>query len=246
MTALRRPAATVGGAVVRLQGADLEAIADTLNAHGYATLPGAFDAEECAAARAYYEREELFRSRVVMARHGFGQGEYQYFAYPLPGAIQKLRHELYCRLAPVANAWAEKLGSPAHYPPTHDDYLVRCHAHGQTRPTPLLLKYGAGDYNRLHQDLYGGEQFPLQAAVLLSVPRSDFAGGEFVLTETAPRRQTRAEVVPLGQGDMVIFAVNHRPVASAKGFSRVAMRHGVSTVRRGARMTLGIILHDAT
>jgi hypothetical protein len=181
-----------------------------------------------------------------MARHGFGQGEYQYFGYPLPTLINDIRHTVYGHLAPVANAWADMLGLAMRYPATLGAYLEHCHSQGQTRPTPLLLKYGQGDYNRLHQDLYGGEQFPLQAAVLLSAPERDFAGGEFVLTEAAPRRQTRAEVVPLTYGDMVIFAVNHRPVKSAKGFSRVAMRHGVSTVRRGARMTLGIILHDAS
>lgn len=217
-----------------------------MHTQGYAVLPGVFDEVDCVQVRTLYERADLFRSRVVMARHGFGQGEYQYFGYPLPAAIDDLRRAIYLQLAPVANAWAEVLELEARYPATLDAYLEHCHAQGQTRPTPLLLKYGEGDYNRLHQDLYGGEQFPLQVAVLLSAPERDFAGGEFVLTETAPRRQTRAEVVPLAQGDMVIFAVNHRPVKSAKGFSRVAMRHGVSTVRRGARMTLGIIFHDAS
>jgi hypothetical protein len=180
-----------------------------------------------------------------MGRHGFGLGEYQYFAYDLPLLIDEMRHTLYERLAPVANVWAEQLGSATRYAGDLDVFLAHCHGEGQARPTPLLLKYGAGDYNRLHQDLYGGVQFPIQAAVLLSAPSRDFEGGEFVLTETAPRRQTRAEVVPLGQGDMVLFAVNHRPVKAAKGFSRVAMRHGVSTVRAGERYTLGVILHDA-
>lgn len=244
MTAVRKVAVTALGA--RLHDVDWTIVTDTLHAQGHATLPRVFDAQTCEAVRALYDRADLFRSRVVMARHGFGQGEYQYFAYPLPATIEGLRHNLYRRVAPVAAAWAERLGSAARYPATLDEYLKHCHAHGQTRPTPLLLKYGAGDYNRLHQDLYGGEQFPLQAAVLLSAPDADFAGGEFALTETSPRRQTRVEVVPLGQGDMVIFAVNHRPVPSAKGFSRVAMRHGVSTVRAGARMTLGIIFHDAS
>lgn len=243
MTAVRKAAVA---APVPLQDVDWDAVTASLHAQGYATLPRVFDASMCAEVRALYDDGDLFRSRVVMARHGFGQGEYQYFAYPLPATIEALRHELYRRLAPVATTWAEQLGSDVRYPATLDAYLKHCHAQGQTRPTPLLLKYGAGDYNRLHQDLYGGEQFPLQAAVLLSAPGADFAGGEFALTETAPRRQTRVEVVPLDQGDMVIFAVNHRPVPSAKGFSRVAMRHGVSTVRRGSRMTLGIILHDAT
>ncbi|MFM9864720.1 MAG: 2OG-Fe(II) oxygenase [Micropepsaceae bacterium] len=245
MTALRNVVAPAGGSLGRLQDVDWAAVTDALHAQGYATLRGVLDPCECAAVRELYHRPALFRSRVVMARHGFGQGEYQYFSYPLPAMIEAQRHHLYRHLAPVATVWAERLGSGALYPATLDEYLERCHAQGQTRPTPLLLKYSAGDYNRLHQDLYGGEHFPLQAAVLLSAPGSDFAGGEFVLTETAPRRQTRAEVVPLSQGDMVIFAVNHRPEASAKGFSRVAMRHGVSTVRSGSRMTLGIIFHDA-
>jgi len=192
-----------------------------------------------------YDQAALFRSRVVMARHGFGQGEYQYFGYPLPEQITAMRDVLYARLAPIANAWAGMLGSEALYPATLSSFLEVCHGHGQLRPTPLLLKYGPGDYNRLHQDLYGGIHFPLQVAVLLSAA-DEFNGGEFVLTETAPRRQTRAEVVQLAQGDMIIFAVNHRPIKSAKGFSRVAMRHGVSTVHSGARMTLGVIFHDAT
>lgn len=196
-------------------------------------------------ARGFAVARDVFRSKVVMARHGFGQGEYQYFSYPLPALIDEMRRVLYARLAPIANVWMERLGSAVRYAGDLDAFLGHCRAHGQARPTPLLLKYGPGDYNRLHQDLYGGVQFPIQAAVLLSVPGADFDGGEFVLTETAPRRQTRAEVVPLKQGDMVVFAVNHRPAASAKGFSRVAMRHGVSTVRAGARTTLGVILHDA-
>lgn len=246
MSALRKAVAPTSGAAARLGAADWQAAVQTLHAQGYAVLPGVFDEVDCEQVRTLYERADLFRSRVVMARLGFGQGEYQYFGYPLPAVIKDLRHTIYGHLAPVANAWAEVLGSEVRYPATLDAYLAHCHSQGQTRPTPLLLKYGQGDYNRLHQDLYGGEQFPLQAAVLLSAPERDFAGGEFVLTETTPRRQTKAEVVPLAHGDMVVFAVNHRPVKSAKGFSRVAMRHGVSTVRRGARMTLGIILHDAS
>jgi uncharacterized protein len=225
---------------------DWAAVARDLHERGYAVVRGAFPAETCAEARGWYARDELFRSRIVMARHGFGQGEYQYFRYPLPDLIAAWREALYANLAPVANLWAERLGQDVRYPATLAAFLKHCHASGQTRPTPLVLKYGPGDYNRLHQDLYGGIQFPLQAAALLSAPGRDFEGGEFVLTETAARRQTRAEVVPLGQGDMVIFAVNHRPVRSAKGFSRAAMRHGVSTLRRGERFTLGIILHDAT
>ena len=245
MSALRKTASATNGAVARLRAGDWAAVGEQLHGQGYAVVPGVFDAPDCEEVRGLYERADLFRSRVVMARHGFGQGEYQYFGYPLPALINDLRHTIYGHLAPIANTWAEALGVATRYPATLDPYLEHCHSQGQTRPTPLLLKYAQGDYNRLHQDLYGGEQFPLQAAVLLNAPERDFACGEFVLTETAPRRQTRAEVVPLAQGDMVIFAVNHRPVKSAKGFSRVAMRHGVSTVRRGARMTLGIILHDA-
>ena len=232
------------GAVGRLAAADWADVAASLDERGFAVLPGVLDRSACDDVRALYERD-LFRSRIVMARHGFGQGEYQYFSYPLPSAIEELRQTIYPRLAPVANAWSERLGSDVRYPATLDAFLKACHAQGQTRPTPLLLKYGAGDYNRLHQDIYGGVQFPLQAAVLLSAPGVDFEGGEFVLTEAAPRKQTRVEVVPLCQGDMVIFAVNNRPQKSAKGHSRVMMRHGVSTIRRGARMTLGIIFHDA-
>ena len=246
MTAVRKAVAAGLSAVERLDGLDFAAIGDALQAHGYAVVRQVLTAAECDGVRALYERAELFRSRIVMARHGFGQGEYQYFAYPLPQLVDGMRAVLYPRLAPIANAWAQALSLGVRYPATLAAFLKHCHADGQTRPTPLLLKYGAGDYNRLHQDLYGGVQFPLQAAVLLSAPGRDFEGGEFVLTETAPRKQTRAEVVPLGQGDMVIFAVNHRPQRSAKGYSRVAMRHGVSTVRSGSRLTLGIIFHDAT
>lgn len=216
-----------------------------LHARGFAVARGVFDAATCAQVRGWYAQDR-FRSKVVMARHGFGQGEYQYFSYPLPSLIDEMRRALYAHLAPLANAWAERLGSDERYARDLDAFLKHCHAQGQTRPTPLLLKYGPGDYNRLHQDLYGGVQFPIQAAVLLSAAGADFDGGEFVLTETVPRRQTRAEVVPLDQGDMVLLAVNHRPVASARGFSRVAMRHGVSTLRAGERYTLGVILHDAS
>lgn len=224
---------------------DWDHVIRDLHERGHAVARGVFAPEVCADVRAWYAQRDIFRSKIVMARHGFGQGEYQYFAYPLPPLIDAMRCELYNHLAPVANAWGEQLGAATRYPGDLDAFLKHCHAEGQARPTPLLLKYGPGDYNRLHQDLYGGVQFPIQAAVLLSAPSRDFEGGEFVLTETAPRRQTRVEVVPLGQGDMVLFAVNHRPIKSAKGFSRVAMRHGVSTVRAGERLTLGVILHDA-
>jgi hypothetical protein len=245
MSAVRKMAERAVEPAARLDRMDWAPVFEALHTRGFAIVPDAMTAAECGEMQALYEREAIFRSRVVMARHGFGQGEYQYFAYPLPVPVEALRRVLYARLAPVANAWARALGRDERYPASLDAFLKHCHASGQMRPTPLLLKYGAGDYNRLHQDLYGGVQFPLQAAVLLNAPGEDFDCGEFVLTETAPRRQIRADVVPLGQGDMVVFAVNHRPVKSAKGFSRVAMRHGVSTIRRGSRMTLGIIFHDA-
>ena len=245
MTAIREAVAHTPSPIDRLDALDWEAIAKALHERGHAVIPSVLKGAECASIRALYERADLFRSRIIMARHGFGQGEYQYFAHPLPALIEAMRQALYRRLAPVANAWSDALGLAARYPTDLDAFLKHCHNAEQARPTPLLLKYSVGDYNRLHQDLYGGVQFPLQAAVLLSAPGADFDGGEFVLTETAPRKQTRAEVVPLRQGDMVIFAVNHQPQKSAKGHSRVAMRHGVSTIRRGARMTLGVIFHDA-
>jgi hypothetical protein len=180
-----------------------------------------------------------------MARHGYGRGEYRYFAYPLPTLVEQLRTALYARLAPIANAWHERMGSNVRFPPIHAEFLQRCHSAGQLRPTPLLLQYGPGDYNCLHQDLYGEQVFPLQVAILLSSPGNDFAGGEFVLTEQRPRMQSRVEVVPLTQGDAVVFAVNSRPVQGARGSYRVNLRHGVSTVRSGRRQTLGIIFHDA-
>jgi hypothetical protein len=200
---------------------------------------------ECRALAALYPEDRLFRSRVVMARHGFGRGEYRYFAYPLPADIAALRAALYARLAPIANAWNERLGLELRYPAGHAEYLARCHAASQTRPTPLLLKYGEGDYNCLHQDLYGEHAFPLQVAVLLSQPGRDFSGGEFVITEQRPRMQTRAEVLGLQQGDAAIFAVSHRPVQGVRGNYRVNLRHGVSRLRGGERHTLGIIFHDA-
>jgi hypothetical protein len=192
-----------------------------------------------------YADARHFRSRVVMQRHGFGQGEYQYFSYPLPDIVAQLRATLYPRLVGVANAWNEAMGIDVRYPPKHADFLARCHEAGQQRPTPLLLQYGPGDYNCLHQDLYGEHVFPIQVAVLLSRPGEDFTGGEFVLTEQRPRMQSRPEVVPLRQGDAVVFAVHHRPVQGSRGFYRVNMRHGVSTLRSGHRHTLGIIFHDA-
>jgi hypothetical protein len=187
----------------------------------------------------------MFRSRVIMAKHGFGRGEYRYFDYPLPFDLAALRATLYEALAPLANRWNERLKVDARYPATHRDFLARCQAAGQSRPTPLLLKYGAGDYNCLHRDLYGEHVFPLQMAVQLSAPGADFDGGEFVVTEQRPRMQSRVEVVPLAQGDAVVFAVSERPVSGARGDYRVTHRHGVSRLRRGARFTLGVILHDA-
>ena len=216
-----------------------------LDRDGYAVLPGVLDPEQCRDLAVLYDDREVFRSRVVMARHGFGEGEYKYFAYPLPPVVAELRQALYPAVAPVANRWQRQLGLTADLPDNLDDYLKRCHAAGQTRPTPLILKYGPGDYNCLHQDLYGELVFPLQATVLLSRPGEDFTGGEFLLVEQRPRRQSKGEVVPLAQGDAVIFPVNHRPVAGTRGHYRVTMRHGVSRVRSGSRFTLGIIFHDA-
>ncbi len=225
---------------------DWDAVGEELDAFGCAVIPGLLAAKDCNAAAALYERPELFRSRVVMERHGFGRGEYQYFGYPLPAPLEALRTELYPPLAAIANRWQAALGLDTRFPDTHADYLARCHAAGQVRPTPLLLRYRAGDYNCLHQDLYGELVFPLQVAVLLSRPDEDFEGGEFVLTEQRPRMQSRAEVVPLRQGDAVVFPVNQRPVQGTRGVYRVAMRHGVSRLRSGTRHTLGIIFHDAS
>jgi hypothetical protein len=229
----------------RIATLDAASLAAALDAAGYAVVPSLLAPAESAALAAHYENAARFRSRVVMARHGYGQGEYQYFAYPLPPLIATLRSALYPLLAPIANRWNEAMQSAVHFPPDHAAFLARCHRAGQLRPTPLLLRYREGDYNRLHQDLYGEHVFPLQATVLLSRPEADFTGGEFVLVEHRPRMQSRAEIVPLRHGDAVIFAVNQRPVTSARGFTRVTMRHGVSRLRWGARMTLGIIFHDA-
>ncbi|MBX3481678.1 MAG: 2OG-Fe(II) oxygenase [Caulobacter sp.] len=194
---------------------------------------------------ALYDQPDGFRSRVIMGRHGFGRGEYRYFSYPLPDLVEDLRTALWPRLAPIANRWHEAMGMATRFPDDHRDFLDRCHAAGQARPTPLLLRYGPGDYNCLHQDLYGEHVFPLQAAVLLNQPGEDFEGGELVLTEQRPRMQSRAMVVPLKRGDGVVFAVNSRPVAGTRGVYRVTMRHGVSALRSGARHTLGVIFHDA-
>ncbi|HEY1722690.1 MAG TPA: 2OG-Fe(II) oxygenase [Magnetospirillaceae bacterium] len=222
--------------------ADIEA---ELNAQGCAILHSLLSPSECAAIDALYDDDSKFRSRVVMARHGFGRGEYKYFADPLPGPVAALRTTLYTALADIANRWNEAMGIEERYPARHAAYRTQCHTAGQTRPTPLLLRYGPGDYNCLHQDLYGDHVFPLQVAILLSGPDRDFTGGEFVLTEQRPRMQSRAEVVPLRQGDGVLFPVHHRPVQGARGVYRVNMRHGVSRLRSGQRSTLGIIFHDA-
>ena len=233
------------GVARRVAALDWRDIAARLDADGYAIVDAMLSPDECASLAATYDADDRFRSRVVMARHGYGSGEYKYFAYPLPETVAGLRAALYPRLATIANRWNETMGVDARYPGDHAAFLERCHRAGQTKPTPLILRYGAGDYNRLHQDLYGDHVFPLQAAFLLSAPGRDFTGGEFVLTEQRPRMQSRAEVVPLAQGDGVIFPVRQRPVQGTRGSYRVTLRHGVSRVRSGHRHTLGIIFHDA-
>jgi hypothetical protein len=224
---------------------DWPAVHADLDLQGSAILPGLLTPEDCGAVSALYPHPQGFRSHVHMARHGFGRGEYKYFSYPLPKVAGDLRSSLYPRLAPIANVWSERMGLSVRYPEQHRAYLDACHAANQRRPTPLLLQYGPGDYNCLHQDLYGEHVFPLQVAVLLSRPGDDFSGGEFVLAEQRPRMQSRVEVVPLSQGDAVVFAVHHRPVAGSRGVYRVNMRHGVSRLRAGRRHALGIIFHDA-
>jgi len=224
---------------------DWARIGAELDAQGSAVLEHLISPDECDELAAAYPDDALFRSRVVMARHGFGRGEYKYFSYPLPGVIARLRTELYPHLAAIANRWNETMGVDARFPDELRKFIKRCHAAGQRRPTPLLLQYGPGDYNCLHQDLYGEHVFPLQLTILLSEPGSDFTGGEFVMTEQRPRMQSRAEVVPLDKGDAVVFAVHHRPVQGTRGTYRVNLRHGVSRVRSGHRHTAGIIFHDA-
>jgi uncharacterized protein len=225
---------------------DWQSIGHELDNYGSAVLPKLLSRDECCTIAALYSDESHFRSHVVMARHGFGRGEYRYFKYPLPDLLGGLRTALYPHLAVVANEWNRRMGIDERYPDDHESFLERCHGSGQTRPTPLLLRYVAGDYNCLHQDLYGELAFPIQVAILLSQPVVDFTGGEFVLTEQRPRMQSRAEVVPLSQGDAVAFAVHNRPVQGSKGNYRVNLRHGVSRVRSGMRHTVGIIFHDAT
>jgi len=224
---------------------DWHQIAASLDEHGYATTPPLLTGVECGGIAALYPREEVFRSRVVMQQHAFGRGEYKYFRYPLPGTVETLREALYPRLAPIANRWRDRLKEEGRFPSSLAAYLEQCHKAGQARPTPLMLKYGPGDYNCLHQDLYGDLVFPLQLTVLLSAPEEDFTGGEFLLLEQRPRAQSRGEVVPLRQGEAVIFPVHHRPVEGTRGPYRVTMRHGVSRLRSGQRYTLGIIFHDA-
>jgi len=235
----RKPAVSLDGI------AQSERVALELGASGVAVVPGLLSAAQCRAIAQLYEDESLFRRRIVMSRHGFGRGEYQYFRCPLPPLIAGLRKDLYPRLVPIANRWNEMLRLEVRYPARHQEFIERCHAAGQLRPTPLLLKYGVDDYNCLHQDLYGDHVFPLQVTILLSQPDEDFGGGEFVLTEQRPRMQSRAEVVPLRQGDAAVFAVSYRPVQGTRGVYRAKLRHGVSRVRYGQRYTLGVIFHDA-
>ena len=229
----------------RVQAIDWDQAVASLDGTGCARFEQLLTPDECGEIASLYADDSRFRSTVVMARHGYGRGEYRYFAYPLPQLVAQLRPALYARLLPVANRWRAALGKGEPFPARHSEYLARCHAAGQTRPTPLILRYGRGDYNCLHQDLYGDLAFPVQAAFLLSEPAADFAGGEFVLTEQRPRMQSRASVVPLQAGEAVVFAVNQRPVQGSRGTYRVTMRHGVSEVLSGSRHTLGVILHDA-
>lgn len=249
MSPLARAACTPAGRAIplaeRLARLSWESLGDELDAHGCALLKGLLTREDCEALAAGYARETAFRSRVVMARHGFGSGEYKYFAAPLPGPVGELRRELYPPLARIANRWSLAMGSPLRYPDDLTAFLARCHGAGQDKPTPLLLRYEPGDYNRLHEDLYGEHAFPLQATLLLSAPGTDFTGGEFVLCEQRPRLQSRVEVVPLVQGDGVVFPVRHRPVPGRRGSQRATLRHGVSRVRSGRRYALGVIFHDA-
>jgi uncharacterized protein len=245
---MKRPApkrSAAASLAKRLDALDWSRIAGELDRQGYATTGALMTGDECAELIGAYDDPAAFRSKVIMARHGFGRGEYQYFAYPLPDTVQALRAALYPKLAAIANLWNQALKRKAGYPGVLERYLAACHRAGQARPTPLLLKYETGDYNCLHRDLYGDHVFPLQATFLLSEPQTDFSGGEFVLTEQRPRMQSRASVVSLRRGEGVIFAVNERPVRGTRGIYRVAMRHGVSALHSGRRFTLGVIFHDA-
>jgi hypothetical protein len=238
----RQPEAGAADAVAAV---DWRQATASLDERGYATTAALLTSEQCRGLTALYEREDAFRSRVVMQRHGFGRGEYKYLRYPLPPVVEALRQEIYPRLAPIANRWRERLREEGKFPAALGAYLEECHKAGQERPTPLILKYDTDDFNCLHQDLYGPLVFPLQLTVLLSTPQADFSGGEFLLVEQRPRAQSRGEVVPLQQGEAVIFSVHHRPVEGTRGPYRVTMRHGVSRLRSGQRFTLGIIFHDA-
>jgi hypothetical protein len=243
--AIRRAARPDDTVAARMAAIDWAGVSGALNDRGSALLEHLLTPDECRSIANLYDDDSQFRSTIVMARHGFGRGEYKYFSYPLPEIIAALRPALYERLAPIANAWNEAMAIPVRYPDDHASFIARCHKAGQKRPTPLLLRYREGDYNCLHQDLYGEHVFPLQVVILLSEPERDFTGGEFVLTEQRPRMQSRAEVIGLRQGDAAIFAVHHRPVQGTRGIYRVTMRHGVSRLRSGERHTTGIIFHDA-
>ena len=245
--AVRKITAIASPATVdeRIEQLDWPRISQDLDAQGSAVLEHVLSPEECRELSALYPNDGLFRSRVVMGRHGFGRGEYKYFSYPLPDLVAGLRASIYPRLVPIANRWNADMGIDIRYPENHEDFLDRCRRAGQSKPTPLLLQYGADDYNCLHQDLYGEHVFPLQVAFLLSEPGKEFEGGEFVMTEQRPRMQSRPIVVPLRQGDGVVFAVHNRPVQGTRGVYRVNLRHGVSRVRSGRRHTVGIIFHDA-
>jgi uncharacterized protein len=229
----------------RIEAVDWDCVSQDLNAQGSAVIERLLSPDECESIASLYPKDDIFRSHIVMARHGFGRGEYKYFNYPLPALIEDLRTAVYPRLAPIANEWNGAMNIDVRYPESHADFIARCHEAGQVRPTPLLLQYEADDYNCLHQDLYGEHIFPLQLAILLSEPERDFTGGEFVMTEQRPRMQSRPMVVPLRQGDGVVFAVHHRPVQGTRGVYRVNLRHGVSRIRSGHRSTVGIIFHDA-
>ena len=245
MSAAPRIADSTPSLADRVARLDWTSIAAALDASGFATTPALLDADECRALAALYPQEAPFRSRVVMQRHNFGRGEYKYFRYPLPATIEELRQAIYPRLAPIANRWHERLGETTRFPPELGRYLAQCHAAGQSRPTPLLLKYEAEDYNCLHQDLYGEMVFPLQMTLLLDEPGREFEGGEFLVVEQRPRAQSKGEVVALRRGEAVVFAVHHRPVEGTRGWYRVNLRHGVSRLRSGRRHSLGIIFHDA-
>ena len=241
----KQPSSLAKTIETRLEAFDWASVSVHLDAYGWAMFRHLLTADECETIAGLYVDDRHFRSHVVMARHGFGRGEYKYFAYPLPDIVARLRTAMYTRLASIANRWNESMRIDVRYPDAHADFIRRCHKAGQTRPTPLLLQYAAGDYNALHQDLYGEHVFPLQVATLLSEPEKDFTGGEFVLTEQRPRMQSRAEVVPLRLGDGVVFAVHNRPVQGTRGTYRVNLRHGVSRLRTGHRHTVGVIFHDA-